>query len=117
MAYDNPQTTVYRFPAANIATSGTVGQFIGPSGKKGRVTDIGYVITTNTTVAPTLISIGISGNTSKFATNSVPVGVANTVGNGVTDIADIDADVAVLVTTDGGCTAGAADLLVMIEWY
>lgn len=115
--YDNPRTAVYRFPAATLSAAATVGRIVGPAGKTGKVVDVGYVITTGTTVAATLVSIGITGTLGKFATNSVPIASADAVGSGVTHVANIDADAAVLVSSDGGCTAGAADLLVMIDWF
>ncbi|MGR9117429.1 MAG: hypothetical protein ACU85E_16900 [Gammaproteobacteria bacterium] len=115
--YDNPQTICYRFPAAAIASAATMGIFTGPSGKKGRVTDLAYVVTTGVTVAAAAITVGITGDTDKFFTQSVPVASANAVGNGGTYVAEVDADTAVLVTSDGGCTAGAADLLVTVDWY
>lgn len=117
MAYDNPHTAVYRFPAAAIITAGTIGRLIGPKGKKGRITDISYVITTSTTVAATAITIGITGATDKFASQTIPVAAVNATGNGGTVIALVDANDAVLITTNGGATAGAADILLMIDWF
>lgn len=117
MSYDNPITAVYRFPAAAVASAATMGTITGPSGKAGRIEDVAYVVTTSTTVAATAITVGITGDTDKFFTQSIPVASAGAVGNGGTYVADVTADTAVLITSDGGCTAGAADLLVTVSWF
>lgn len=127
MSYSNPQTAVYRFPAATLSSAGIIGRIIGPSGKQGRLIDIGCVVTTGVTVAANTIDVGLTADVDAFGTLTVPISAANAVsngmvrtdtdGDGVYDDVDIPADTVVEVSTNGECTAGAGDVLVMIDWY
>lgn len=119
MSYSNPTCAVYRFPATSMTAAATTNYIIGPKGKAGRLVDIGYVVTTGVTVANSSIVVGKSGTTNAYGTLTVPVAAANSVGNGMTRGAttEIAADSAVFVGSGGGATAGAADILVTIEWY
>jgi hypothetical protein len=122
--YDNPITCAYRFAAAAIDTVAAVGKIVGPSGKKGRVVDVSYVVVADTTVGPTSITVGDAGDADEFATISIPVASAGAGGNGATLHAavtgvqnEITADQVVTVTSDTGATAGDADIIVVIDWY
>ena len=117
MSYDNPQTSTYSILGATLSSATTLGRIAGPAGKTGIVKDISVSVTTGVTVAANLLSVGITGTLGKFATQSIPIiGVDNVIG-GVTQVADIAAGESVLVSTDGGCTAGAADVFVTIDWF
>lgn len=119
MSYSNPQTMLYRFPAATISAAAVVGRIIGPSGKEGRLVDIGFVTTTGVTVAAGTIDVGLTADVDAFGTLTVPVQAANAVTNGMvrgTD-EDIPADTVIEVSANGECTAGAGDILVAIDWY
>jgi hypothetical protein len=119
MSYSNPETAVYRFPAAVLTSAAVVGRIVGPEGRKGRVVDISHVVTTGVTVAAASVTVGSNADPDAYATGSVPVSSVNSVGNGATKVQnhEIPADSLVEIATDGGATAGAADLLVMINWY
>jgi hypothetical protein len=119
MAYSNPVTAIYRFPAAALSTAGIVGRIVGPMGKKGVVASIGSVVTTSVTVAAANLSITDLSGDVVYATASVPVSSANAVRNTFASVQnhEVEQDAVVLVSTDGGSTAGAADLLVGIDWY
>jgi hypothetical protein len=119
MSYSNPVTAVYRFPAAVLLSAAVVGRIVSPSGMAGRIVDVSYVITTATTVAASVLSVGVSGTPAEFGTLSVPVASANAGGNGATLVQNhqIDAGEVVEISTDGGSTAGAADLLVTVAWF
>jgi len=114
-------SSTYRFPAASIASSATLGTIVGPRGKTGRLMGIGSVVTTNVTAAPSSVNVGVSGTLAKYGTLSVPVSSAGAVANNATikpvDANLIPANSAVLVSTGGEATAGAADLLVYIDWF
>jgi len=120
MSYSNPTTICYTIRAAAVDTGGTLDTIIGPSGMKGRVVDVGYVVTVDIVGAASSIIVGSSGDTNAYATAlSIPVSSAGAGGNGATLVADheIVADTLVIVTTDNGATSGDADLFVTIDWY
>ncbi|MDT8364295.1 MAG: hypothetical protein RQ714_06570 [Nitrosomonas sp.] len=119
MSYSNPLTAVYRFPAATVSTAAVVGRIVGPKGLSGTVVGIGSVVTTGVTVAASSITVGSASSASAYATAAVPVSGANAVANDFTPVANhvIAPDEVVNVAAGGEATAGAADLLVMINWY
>lgn len=119
MSYSNPTTCTYRFPAVSVTAAATLGRLIGPAGMKGRLVDIGYVVTTGVTVAASNLIVGVATDTDAYGTLAVPIAAANAVGNGMTRGAttELPADTLVTVGSAGGATAGAVDALVTIEWY
>lgn len=119
MSYSNPLTAVYRFPAATLSTAAVVGRIIGPKGKSGTIVGIGSVVTTGVTVEAASVTIGSATDADAYATASIPVSAANAVTNDFTPVSNhvIPADEVVNVSAGGESTAGAADLLVMINWY
>lgn len=119
MSYSNPTTCTYRFPAVSVIAAATLGRIIGPSGKTGRIVDVGYVVTTGVTVAASNLIVGSAADTDAYSTLAVPIAAAAATGNGATDgVTDlIPADTAVLVGSAGGATAGAVDALVVIDWF
>jgi len=123
MAYHNPVYTTHTLSAQSIVTAGTLLSVVGPKGKQGRLVGIGAVVTTSTTGAATELRVGSATTADKYGTLSVPVATAgaDAAYNDAT-INDVDsnlmpADTAVLIATDGGCTAGAADISVTIAWF
>ena len=119
MSYSNPTTATYRFPAASLISAATLGRLIGPKGKTGRVVDIAVLITTGVTVAASSVTVGTESDTDAYASLAVPVTSANAGLNGATLISGhlLPANTVVAVASGGGCTAGAADLLVTIDWF
>lgn len=119
MSYSNPITVTYRFPAISVTGAATLGRFVGPSGMKGRLVDVAYVVTTGVTVAASNLIVGSAGDTDAYATLAVPVAAANSVGNGATlgVTTELPADTVALVGSAGGATAGAVDALVTVNWY
>ena len=119
MSYDNADVETIRLPAATLSSAGTIGRFIGPSGKKGRVIDVRSVVTTGVTVAANTVTVGTVADPDAAATLTVAVSSANAVQNGATLVAgyELAADTLHVIDTGGECTAGAADILVMIAWY
>lgn len=123
-SYDSPLRETYRFPAATLSSAAVVGRLIGPAGRVGRVVNVSHVVTTNVTVAAAAVTVGNNGEASPV-THTVPISSANAaaaiarddstlLGQGETYLA---ADTLVEVASDGGPTAGAADLIVTIDWY
>tara|TARA_R110000765_G_scaffold195825_7_gene301305 strand:+ start:6975 stop:7340 length:366 start_codon:yes stop_codon:yes gene_type:complete len=121
MAYHDPIYTTHTLKAQSIATAATMLSVVGPRGKVGRLESVSAVVTTGTTDAATELRVGTAADADKFGTLSVPVATAGNGYNNAT-IANIDtnpmpANDVVLIATDGGCTAGAADISVTIAWY
>ena len=111
----------YRFPAATLSAAATIGRFQGPTGKVGRVVGLEYVLTTATTVAVTSLTVDtVAGLTGPVAV-SVPVLGINLGGSATAAElkagAELPADTVANVETDGGCTAGAGDLIITVAWY
>lgn len=128
--YDNADRRVYRFPAAAIATAAVFGRIIGPRGKTGRVRGMEYIVTTGVTVAASAVTVGVNGAVAP-ASLSVPVASANDGGSmtaaevkaagaaqvaGTNDV-ELTADTVIEVASDGGSTAGAADIIVTVDWF
>jgi hypothetical protein len=123
MAYNQPITSTYTLRAATISSAATMLTVIGPRGYKGRLMGIGAVVTTSTTDAATLLTVGTAADGDKFGTLSVPVATAGAAAayNNPT-ITAVDSNImaentAVVIATNGGCTAGAADVTVTIDWF
>lgn len=121
MAYYNPIYTTYTLPAATLSSAATLYTFAGPSGKTGVLVDISASVTTETTTAATAVSVGTSSDTDAYGVLSVPAAAAGNTYNGATistgDDNLITADSEVVIATDGGCDAGAADLAVTLAWF
>lgn len=128
--YDDADSRTYRFPALTLSAAAIIGRIIGPVGKVGRVRGIEYVITTGVTVAAALVSVGVNGAVLP-ASVSVPV-LAATLGGAQTDAevkaagaaevagvndVELTADTIIEISSDGGATAGAADIIVQVDWF
>lgn len=119
--YDNPLRESYTVHAAALSGGAAVLRTIyGPAGKVGRVVNVSHTVTTGVTVAAASVTVGPNGAASPV-THTVPIssaaaGVAIPRADlvGQTELA---ADTAVEIATGGEATAGAADLVVTIEWY
>ena len=114
-------TTTHNVKAATISTAATVLSFYGPRGMTGALRGIGAVVTTGVTDAACGLKLGNAADDDKFGTLSVPVGAAATGTNAATinavDSNLIAANEQVILKTDGACTAGAADIAVVIDWF
>lgn len=119
MSYSEPTVSaVYRFPAATLSSAAVIGRIQGPSGMTGTLVDVSVIVTTGVTVAANTIDVGTSADPDAAGTLTVPVSAANSGTNGATLVegAQLVADGVVEVSTNGECTAGAADVLVAINW-
>jgi len=119
MSYSNPTSATYRFPAAALATAAIIGRIVGPAGKSGRLVDVASVVTTGVTAAAVTVDVGTTGAVASAGTATIPVSAAAAVSNNAVLVSQhiLAADTVVEVSTNGECTAGAADLLVTIDWY
>jgi hypothetical protein len=125
--YDNALRESYRFAALTISGGAVVGSFIGPVGKKGKIVNVSSIVTTGVTVAAAGLTIGASGQTEPVAF-SIPI---SSTGAGLAipkanlkdatapslDAQELAADTVVEIEDDGLATAGAADIVVTVDWY
>lgn len=130
--YDAPLRETYRFAAATISAAAVVGRFVGPVGKRGRVANVSTVVTTGVTDLAGTITVGNNGAANPV-TITVPVSSANAVlaipasglalqvegsdGLSTGEIKELVANTLVEVAAGGECTAGAADIIVTVDWY
>lgn len=119
MSYSNPICATYRFPAASTTSAAVVGRISGPAGKTGRLVGASYVITTATTVTAPVVHIGSGSDADAYGILTMAVAAANAIGNTVTRgvTPEIPASDVVNVAIATTSTAGAADLIVYIDWY
>jgi hypothetical protein len=120
-SYDHPIEVSYRFPAAAVATAAVLGRVIGPAGASGRVLSLTHIVTTDVTVAPSVITVDTGVGVTTPVTMTIPVSAANS-GGSASDAAikagsELPADTVVEVSSDGGATAGAADISLTIGWF
>ena len=118
--YDNAMVSNYVLDTATLSTAAELATYAGPAGKTGRVVSITCVVTTDTTVAATVVSVNTLDNATVCGSLSVPVAVADTIASASTNGTDatlIPADTAFTIDTDGGCTAGAGTIEVLVAWF
>ena len=121
--YNNPVYMTTFVKDATISTAGTLATIVGPQGKTGRIEAISAVVTTSTTVAASVISVGTAADGDKFGTLSIPIaaaGAAAAFNNATINKIDdnlMDPDTAIVIASDGGSTAGAADISVVTAWF
>lgn len=119
--YDQPIQISYRFAAVTLSSAATIGRLSGPSGREGRVLAITGIITTGTTVAASLLTIDTVAGLSNPPSVSVPVLSANapfgSTQAATEGVDKLPADTEIILATDGGSTAGAADVTVTVGWF
>lgn len=118
--YDEPTLVTYQLDAASVAAAAELATFAGPAGKAGRVVSISALVTTGVTVAPSVVSVNTLDNSTVCGSLTVPVGGVDTVANASVDGTDdtlIPADTAFTIDSDGGATAGAANIVVVVAWF
>ena len=119
--YDgNDGQRTYSFMAAAIDAAAIFGRIQGPAGKVGRIigvewhivaaTDAVTVLTFDHVVALTLLP------TVSVATTAINLGGSATEAEMLAG-AEFTADTIIECTSDGGTTAGDADVHVTIQWY
>ncbi len=123
-SYDNPLRVTYQFLAAAIDAAAIFGRFQGPRGLKGRCVSIHYHVVNTTTDDVTEITLdtaaGLTALTLPICVIPIRTGAlggADTVADDLPGKADLPADTIIEVTSDGGCTAGDADVYVTVDWF
>lgn len=119
MSYDQGIHATYRFPTAAVDTDGVIGRIVGPAGKKGRLLDVASIVINEVTIAPSAINIGNADNDARYGVHTQPIGAAGVTTNGITRGASeyVPADTDVVVSSDGGATAGDSDIVVHMVWF
>ena len=120
--YDKAQSLrTYRFEAETLSAAAVLQRFQGPAGKRGRVVGFEYVVTTTTTTAAAAITVDTNAGLTGPFTGSVPVATAPAAGAATAAQlkagAELPADTIIEVASDGGPGAGAADLILTVQWY
>ena len=123
--YDNALRETYSFLAAAVDAAAIFGRFIGPAGKTGRVVNITAVVTVTTTDAAAEIAVDTVAGLTTTPILDVPVTVANlgvsaipgNVTDGLALASDLPADTICTVESDGGATAGDANIIVTVDWF
>ena len=127
--YDNALQTQHDAAAAAFSAAGDLIALNGPSGRYGRILDITVQVTTAFTVADTRVDVGEdSGDVDAQLSNWVIPFTGSAIGDVLaptrdnTDVSleegvDIDPDVTTDLITDGGATAGAGDIRMLIAWW
>ena len=121
ITYDQPLRLTYMLLAADVSSAADLLKIAGPKGREGRVQSISSVVTTGITVAATDIDVGDGTTGDKYATLALPISSVDAIANDPTiltgDAVQIPADSLVVISTDGAATAGAANVIVVIDWF
>lgn len=127
--YDNALQTQHDVAASTLSTAGTKLTAGGPAQRDGRILDVTIDITTALTVADSSIDIGESGGD---VDAQLAAWVLTQVGSGIGDRlapsrddttvaldqgVDINQDVDTILASDGGSTAGAGDIRMLVAWW
>lgn len=128
--YDNPDTYCYNFAAMDFGAAAGVTEhrIAGPAGKKGKLREIGVILSEIAawTTTDGLVNVGTAADIDAFGLLSITTATAiNTVFNTKDDTdaiidADIPANTAVLVTLTegtGGSLTGIGNPYVVIDWF
>lgn len=116
--YDNPLRMTYMLANSAIDAASTKLKIVGPVGMVGRVAAMTAVITADTTDSATLVRLGDDASGAQYGTLTVPIAAAGIGANApVLPEIEIAANAVIHLNSNGGATAGDADLAVAIDWY
>lgn len=119
--YSQPLVLSYTTRAAALDTSGEIINVAGPAGYVGRLIDVAVNVTVEVTGSDTTLQVGSADDADAYGTLAVPATAADGVVNGATVLTDDDnlipADGEVVVTCDGGATAGDGTVTLVIAWF
>lgn len=125
MSYSDGIETTH---VVTVTTSGTTaaGNIVGPNGATGRITGMTARATTAFTVADALLTAQVKGGGDSYGRLPLPFGGAiddvysdfdvDDVSDSPLDVGRIPADTVVELVSDGGHTAGAAEVTVTVRW-
>lgn len=121
ITYDQPLRITYLLLAVSLSSAADLLKIAGPAGREGRVQSISTVLTTGVTTNPSDIDVGDGSTGDKYASLVVPVSATDSIANDPTiltgDDVPIPADSLVVISTDGAAAAGAANVVVVIDWF
>lgn len=131
MSYSDPVIVTHVVKAATVSGAAIIARFPTPVAENGislvgRIVSFGAVATTATTVAVTALSLGDGTDANAYGVITVPITTINTraaltfVDGPATDSTNGLKEVAsglIVVTSDGGSTAGAIDLEITVAYY
>ena len=113
----------YRFPAVSVASAAVIGRIVGPVGLRGRITSMTALATTTLTSTPGTVTLGHSGAAAAYATLTLPLTTAPARIDGVLSIVSegggytqSNPDLVIEMAAGGQPVAGAADIVVTVEW-
>lgn len=127
--YDNALQTQHDAAAASLSAAATFLTFGGPAARYGRVLDVTIDITTAVTVADSSLDMGESGGDVDaqlaawiIAFTGSAIGDRLKPSRSDTTVSleegiDINPDVDTIFASDGGATAGAGDVRVLVAWW
>ena len=120
--YDKPLRETYFLAAVDISPTIVLASVVGPKGRKGRIVNFSYVLTTAVTVADNVLTVGPNADASPVTLTQAFTGSAIGANDAITNAqayahVELAADTNVEIASDGGCTAGAADIALTVEWY
>ena len=120
--YDKPLRETYFLAAADLSSAAVLASVVGPKGRKGRIVNLSYVLTTAVTVADNVLTVGPNADASPVTLTQAFTGSAIGANDAITNAqayahAELAADTNVEIASDGGCTVGAADIALTVEWY
>ena len=121
ITYDQPLRLTYMILAASLASTADLLKIAGPKGREGRLQSISTVLTTGVTSAATDVDVGDGSTGDKYGSLVVPIASTDAIANDPTiltgDDVPIPADSLVVISTDGAAAAGAANIVVVIDWF
>lgn len=127
MAYDNPSTVTYSFPAHDFGAGADALAIKGPSGKTGRLIDVGVAVkeTFTATTTPAYVRLGTASDADAYAELNMATAADTDYWNTQDDTdaiisstlpADTQIEVA-FVSPTGGTPAGIGDVNIVVEWF
>lgn len=119
MSYGEPKLKQsISLPGSAVITASVKHRVQGPPGSTGRLVGMCGVISTTLTGSNSLIRVGSAADPDAYGTLTLVAGAVGvavaTFTRGVLE--RIPADAVVQIDSDGGSTAGAADLTIDIDW-
>lgn len=113
----------YRFAALALDSDAVIGRIVGPVGMRGKVTSMTAMATTTITTTPGTLTAGHSGDDDAYMTLTLPLTTAPARVDGVLSInysrggyPQSNPDLIIEIAAGGEPAAGAADIVVTVEW-
>lgn len=121
--YDQPIQVTYKFPAAVLSAAAVIGEIAGPAGRSARALSIAAVVTTTLTGSTdAVVTVDSVGGVTTPPSLTIPGdtadgGIAGSTQGNTEGASELPGDELLQVSSDGGPSAGAADLYVTLGWF